>query len=175
MQIGIILICLAFPLLELAVLIKVGQSIGFWWTVLLLAGSAVAGGLIIQQQGVTALQRSIESARAGRPPLEPAVDSAFLMLAGMLFLIPGLLTDAAGFLLLIPPLRRQFARWLMARMLSGAGVHAPPSRSEEHASHEGAPRRPGGRSGGEGIVIEGEWERVDEPTKPNPRPSGDKS
>ena len=107
MQIGIILICLAFPLLELAVLIKVGQSIGFWWTVLLLAGSAVAGGLIIQQQGVTALQRSIESARAGRPPLEPAVDSAFLMLAGMLFLIPGLLTDAAGFLLLIPPLRRQ--------------------------------------------------------------------
>ena len=173
MQIGILLICLAFPLLELAVLIKVGQWIGFWWTVLALAASAVAGGLLIQRQGFTALQRSLESAREGRPPLEPAVDSAFLMLAGLLFLVPGLITDAFGFLLLIPPLRRQFARWLLARMLAGATVHVHTSHGAERTAAESAPRQPGSRPRGQGVVIEGEWERVDEPPKPIRRPSGD--
>lgn len=174
MQIGLLLIGLAFPLLELAVLIKVGQWIGFWWTVLLLAGSAVAGGLIIQQQGFNALRRSLESAREGRPPLEPAVDSAFLMLAGILFLVPGLITDAAGFLLLIPPLRRLVGRWLLGRMLAGASVHVNTSRYESGTYTDDTQRRPGGRSSGEGVVIEGEWERVDDPAKPGQNPPRDK-
>ena len=175
MQIGLLLIGLAFPLLELAVLIKVGQWIGFWWTVLLLAGSAVAGGMIIQQQGFNALRRSLESAREGRPPLEPAIDSAFLMLAGILFLVPGLITDAAGFVLLVPPLRRLIARWLLARMLASASVHVRTSRYESGTYNDEAPRRPGAKPQGEGVVIEGEWERVDDPAKPGQSRPRDKS
>ena len=66
MHIGLILIALAFPLLELAVLIKTGQIIGFWRTLLVLALAAVAGGLVIRAQGLAAAQRSWASACAAK-------------------------------------------------------------------------------------------------------------
>lgn len=163
MQIGIILIALAFPLLELALLIKLGQSIGFWWTVLLLVAIAVAGGAIVRQQGLSAARRAMESARDGRPPIGPVVDSLLLMLAGVLLLMPGLITDVAGLLLLVPPLRRAFARWCRTRLFAAADVHVETrsgrSPGDRHQERPGDPRRaPDG-----GIVIDGEWERVEEP------------
>ena len=175
MKLGIVLLCLALPLLELAVMIKVGQAIGVWWTLLALIGIGVAGGMILRSQGFAVLRRAIEATREGQPPIGPMVDSMFLMLAGVLFLIPGFLTDIAGALLLIPPLRRGFARWLIGRMLA-AGTFT--TRSYERGSAGGeagdGPRRPqpASREPGKrdpGVVIEGEWERVDEPGK---RPRG---
>src|SRR5262249_35992693 len=102
MKLGLLFVFLALPLLELALMIKVGQWIGFWDTVLLLAAMALAGGLILREQGLAALTRALAAVRDGRPPIEPVVDSMFLMLAGMLLLVPGFLTDIAGLLLLIP-------------------------------------------------------------------------
>ena len=200
MQLGLILLCLAFPLLELAVMIKVGQSIGVLWTLLALVGIGVAGGLIVRAQGFAAMGRAFEAARGGRPPIEPVVDSMFLMLAGVLFLIPGFITDVAGALLLIPPLRRSFARWAFRRMMAGGtftastvrtGSRPEHARSPENDAREPAdemggqasrrpqadPRTPGRNQAGRnqsgrdqsGVVIEGEWERVDEPDK---RPPG---
>jgi UPF0716 protein FxsA len=162
MHIGVILIVLAFPLLELAVLIKVGQTIGFWWTVLLLAAIAVAGGWIIHRQGLAAAQRWLDDARAGQAPIEPVADSMLLMTAGILLAIPGLLTDVAALLLLVAPLRRAFARWLMSRMLVDAVVASPQRRWDEDdrfGPHQGQQRR---QRQAEGTVIEGEWERVDD-------------
>lgn len=170
MHIGLILIALAFPLLELAVLIKVGQTIGFWWTVLLLAAIAVAGGWIIRAQGLAAAQRWLDDAREGRPPLEPVADSMLLMIAGILLAFPGLLTDVAGLLLLVPPLRRAIARWIMSRMVVEVNSparhrHWDDDKRFEPQRHQDRPRRPA-----EGVVIEGEWERVEEK-----KPSGTKS
>ena len=194
MQLGLLLLCLALPLLEIAVLIKVGHLIGGWWTLLLLIGMAVAGGIIIRQQGIAAVTRIITSARQGRPPIEPMVDSMFLMLAGVLLMIPGLLTDVAGLLLLVPPIRRAFARWMFSRF-SAAGAFrsttfstgpgpadSSPTRDSPHGPrrHEspdghdrsGPTAHPKG-SGDRGVVIEGEWERIDEPPKrPSEQPSG---
>lgn len=159
MQIGLILLALAFPLLELALLIKVGQLIGIWWTLLLLVGMGVGGGLIVQQQGVSAARRAMESLNEGRPPIEPVVDSFMLMLAGMLLLIPGLITDAAGLLLLVPQIRRGLARWAIGRVIRNADIKV---ETREW-------RSPGREQGGRGTVIDGEWERVDDPKQP-PRP-----
>jgi UPF0716 protein FxsA len=203
MQLGLLLLCLAFPLLEIAVLIKVGGLIGFWWTVALLIGMCAGGSLILRQQGFAALNRAMQATREGRPPIEPVVDSAFLMLAGVLLLIPGLLTDVAGLLLLIRPLRMGFARWVLGRMMAGGtftvngqvfrsseqrgaehgepDIKAPPrpSAGAPHAArpgtphpggpHPGAPRPGGGPRPSKAVVIDGEWEKIDETTK---RPNG---
>ena len=176
MQIGLILLVLAFPLLELAVLIKVGQSIGFWWTILLLVGTGLAGGWIVHRQGLSAARRAMQSMNEGRPPLEPVVDSFMLMLAGGLLLLPGLLTDIAALALLVPPVRRTIARWALSRLFTAADVHVQAHEwrstghgpGRQHDDPRAGDDRPPRGSGG-GSVIDGEWERVDDP-KPPPKP-----
>lgn len=187
MQLAFILLCLAFPLLELAVMIKVGQSIGVLWTIALLIGMGLVGGAVLRAQGFAVLRRAIAATRAGEPPIGPVIDSMFLMLAGVLFLIPGFITDVAGALLLIPPLRRGFARWVFRRMLAGGRFSASTvrvetrdgrdPRGEGQAEPHVEPRRPTPRAPGrgaprpdtKGVVIDGEWERVEDPSK---RPRG---
>ena len=167
MQVGLFLILVAVPLIELAVLIKIGQSIGFWWTVLLVFASAIVGMWILQIQGFAAMRRTLESLSAGKPPIAPAVDGMFLMLAGGLFMVPGLLTDVAGALLLVPQLRRGFAAWCVRRFLNSsrvrttvfkqkAGENGP--RSDERDREHRAPPP------GEGPIIDGEFERIGEKT-----------
>ena len=174
MQLAFILLCLAFPLLELAVMIKVGQSIGVLWTIALLIGMGLVGGAVLRAQGFAVLRRAIAATRAGEPPIGPVIDSMFLMLAGVLFLIPGFITDVLGGLLLIPPLRQAFARWLLGRMRA-AGTFTASSVHVETRGHDDGnapPRQPSGarpeqrRQQPGGVVIDGEWERVDEPSQP---------
>ncbi len=169
MQIGLILIALAFPLLELAVLIKTGQIIGFWRTLLVLVVAAVVGGLIIRRQGLAAAQRAMLAMREGRPPIEPVADSMLLMLAGTLLLIPGLITDAVGLLLLVPPLRRAFARKTLSKLFAGVDIRTQSRTWDNDQPRQGT--RPGGprQAPDGGVVIDGEWERVDEPKPSAPK------
>jgi UPF0716 protein FxsA len=153
------------PVVDLVVLIRIGQVIGGWATAALVVTTALTGALIISRQSHSVLRRTIEAVAAGEPPVAPVLDGLFLMLAGALLLTPGLMTDVAALLLLVPPVRRGIARaavrWLMRRAnlhveIYGAGADGTP----------GARRQPPGI--GEGPVIEGEFERMDE-TSPRPR------
>ena len=173
MQIGLILLALAFPLLELAVLIKVGQQLGVWWTILVLVATIVAGGLIVQSQGLNAARRAAESMQEGRPPIEPVVDSFMLMLAGFLLLVPGFLSDGLALLLLIPPVRRGIAKWTLRRMFSGADVRVETHewRSPARGGSDDASSGPG-RPSRSGQVIDVEWEPVED-TRPRPKPPED--
>jgi UPF0716 protein FxsA len=175
MWFGLILIMIAVPLLELALLIKLGQSIGFWPTIGVIFGTAAAGIAIMNAQGLAAFRRASASLAEGKPPVEPVLDGFMLMLAGGLLLAPGLLTDAAGLLLLIPPVRRAVASWGIARMAASGNIHVS-TWSQQTTYEDVQPRsksmnsgpRPGTRRAeAEGPVIEGEFERVDEkPTTP---------
>jgi UPF0716 protein FxsA len=158
MHIALILLGLAFPLLELAVLIKVGQSLGVWLTILLLIATGVVGGLIVQSQGLQAARRAAQSMAEGRPPIEPVVDSFMLMVAGLL--------------LLIPPLRRSIARLALRRLFENADVRVETHewRSPGREPDQAAPRRDRPQSG-PGPVIDAEWERVEDPRSPVKPPS----
>lgn len=158
MRLGLLLILLSFPLIELAVLIKAAQAFGFWWTILWLVAAAVGGGMIIQRQGLAAINRTMQSMRDGEAPITAAVDSGFVVLAGTLLIIPGLITDACGLALLVGPVRRLVARWMLGRMnvhvevrTPGPGPHERPGRPSQYDGNEG------------GVVIEGEYERIDDP------------
>lgn len=161
LAVGIVFIVV--PMLELVLLIKIGQSIGALATVALVLATAVIGAFIVSRQGLAVVSRTLEAVSQGRPPVEAVLDGLFLLVAGALLLTPGPIGDAVGFALLVPPLRRAIARAGMRWVLRRAEV-----RIETHTSGGAAESRSSARPAG-GPVIEGEFERVDRPPGEPPR------
>lgn len=180
MRLVVLLILLAAPLLELALMIKLGQRIGFWPEMLIIMGTAVLGTLVARAQGMGVLRRMMASGAQGVPPVEPAIEGSLLFLAGGLLISPGPIGDLTGLLLLIPPLRLLVARWLLARMTRAGGIFTfdirTATRDERQTEERWSDRRTRPPRGGP--IIEGEYQRVDEPpapgdAQPKPTPLGD--
>ncbi len=100
------LLFLLVPLIELFVLIEVGEVIGAGWTILLVLATAILGAFLVKLQGLQTLHRAQASMHQGQPPAMEMLEGAALLISGFLLLIPGFVTDALGFVLLVPPLRR---------------------------------------------------------------------
>jgi UPF0716 protein FxsA len=79
-------------------------------------GTAVIGGFILRLQGLAALNGARSDIEDGRVPVEAVADAVFLVIAAPLLMTPGFITDAVGFLLLTPPVRRAIARFALARL-----------------------------------------------------------
>ena len=90
------LFLIVVPVLELALLVKTGQVIGVWPTLALVVTAAFTGHSIISRQSFTVLRQTLEAMSEGRPPVAQVLDGLFLMLAGALFLTPGLDHGRAG-------------------------------------------------------------------------------
>ncbi len=101
----IFLLFIAVPLLELYVLIEVGSGIGGIATIALCLFTAALGGLLIRIQGIKTLLSAQQQMTQGALPAEDALHGIFLAIAGLLLFLPGFITDALGFLLLIPAVR----------------------------------------------------------------------
>jgi UPF0716 protein FxsA len=153
------LILVALPLLELAVLIKTGQRVGFWATFAMVVGAGLLGAFIMSRGSLGVLRRATQALEQGRPPVANALDGAFLLMAGILLITPGFITDFIALLLLIPPLRHALARWTVVRALRRGGL-AGESFGAGKAPAESV--RPSPTGEGKGPVIEGEFERLGE-------------
>jgi UPF0716 protein FxsA len=133
------------PLVELYVILQVGQEIGVWWTIALLFAGSVLGSVLLRSQGRSVWRRFRAALAQGRPPAREVADGALIILGGALLLTPGFVTDAFGFLLLLPPTRAVVRRVLVRRITFGLVVG-------------GAGRRPGGYDV-EGTAVDVERER----------------
>jgi UPF0716 protein FxsA len=151
----------ALPVLELTVLIKTGQLIGFWATLALVVGAGILGAAVLSRQSLTVLRQTQTALEEGRAPIGPALDGAFLLLAGVLLMLPGLVSDAVALLLLIPPLRRLIARWSARYLLAHGNVQIWARRRERSRVRAG-PDQSNSRDAGSGAIIEGEFERLGE-------------
>ena len=127
---------IALPFVELALLIKTGQTIGFWPTLGLLVGAAVVGGAIMSRQGLTVARRTQEAVALGRPPVGPVLDGALMLLAGALLITPGFVTDAMA-LALLPTL-----------YATDEQNRAPSRRTCAHAGQGAQVRKRAGRGNG---------------------------
>jgi UPF0716 protein FxsA len=107
---------LVVPLLEIYLLIKVGGVIGAAYTILLVIATAILGAWLLRIQGLATLTRAQAQLQRGTLPAREAVEGLLLFLSGALLLTPGFFTDTAGFLLLIPALRRLVAAALLERL-----------------------------------------------------------
>ncbi|CBS88207.1 FxsA family protein [Azospirillum lipoferum] len=115
-----LLLILLLPILEIVGFIQVGDWIGAGPTIGLLALSAVVGVLLVRHRGLSSLSRAQAAAARGEAPIGTVLDGFCAVLAGILLIIPGFLSDILGLVLLIGPLRRGIGRWLLGRM--GAGI-----------------------------------------------------
>ena len=158
----ILLLVVALPLLEIALLIKVGAVIGVWATLAIIVATFIAGVTLVRHQGFGVARRMVASMRSGEPPLEPMMESMLLVFAGACLILPGLITDCIGLILMIPPVRQAAARWAVAK---GFPLFARSSRRRPgDPSPRGAPR-----PGRPAPTIETDYERIDEKTvKPRP-------
>lgn len=107
---------IALPIVEIALFIQVGGQIGVWATLGLVVLSAVLGIGVIRSQGAHAWQEAQRSMAQLRDPSRPLAQGMMLMIAGLLLILPGFLTDSLGLLLLIPPVRGLLMRRAGRRM-----------------------------------------------------------
>lgn len=120
------LVFIVVPLLELMVIIQVGQWVGTPVTILLLLAISVVGAALVKREGLRAWQRFRLALAEGRMPTKEVIDGALLLFGGALLLTPGFLTDGLGLALLIPVARAGIRRLVRGR------VHVfgpPPSQS----------------------------------------------
>ncbi len=111
----LLLLFILVPLLEIYFLLKVGNIIGAFPTVLVVVSTAIAGTWLLKQQGLATLMRLQTSAAQGRMPAQEMAEGLALAFGGALLLTPGFITDFIGFLCLIPFTRQRIIRWIMRR------------------------------------------------------------
>ncbi|HEX5860558.1 MAG TPA: FxsA family protein [Nocardioides sp.] len=105
------------PLIEIWVLIQVGQVIGPWWTILLLILDSLLGTWLIRREGGRAWRALTQALESGRMPARELADGALILIGGTLMLTPGFVTDAVGILLILP-FTRPVARRLLTQVVS---------------------------------------------------------
>ena len=104
------------PLAELALLIWIGSHTSVLFTIGLVLVTGVVGASLARWQGWRTVQRIQNELRAGRMPADAMVDGLLIVVAGAVLITPGVLTDAAGFALLVPPLRQIIKRQVAASL-----------------------------------------------------------
>jgi UPF0716 protein FxsA len=130
------------PIVEIYVIIRVGQVIGAWWTIALLIADSIFGSWLVKHEGRRAWAALTTTLQSGRMPARELADGALILVGGTLMISPGFVTDAAGILLILPftrPVARRILTGVVARRFVEVGYDA---------------RRPGG--GPQGPTVRGE-------------------
>ncbi|KIQ34110.1 MULTISPECIES: FxsA family protein [Pseudomonas syringae group] len=159
-----LLMFLLFPVLELFILVRVGMSIGFLWTFLLVLATSMLGLFVMRVAGFATALRARESLSRGELPAQQMLEGLMVAVGGGLLLLPGFISDILGVICLLPVTRRLLISKVRQRaeaqaMRQRAFADDLQSRADEqaansrtHAIHQ--PTR-------EPDVIEGEFEHRD--------------
>ncbi|MDC3415748.1 FxsA family protein [Aquibacillus salsiterrae] len=121
----ILLFVLVVPALEIGILVWAGGIIGPWWVVFLIILTGVIGAWLAKHQGIEAITKARHSLATGQLPHDAIFDGICVLIGGVVLLTPGFITDAIGFLLLIPMTREPIKRWmqlLLRRMLDNGTI-----------------------------------------------------
>lgn len=167
----LILIFIVVPILELWVIIQVGQAIGALPTIALLILDSILGSWLLRRQGRQAWRAFNEALAAGRVPARETGDGALIMFGGALLLTPGFCTDVLGLLLLLPPTRAVFRRMLFRRGLTVGASAFGPAGVWTARSGQWAARGAGSRRSGPQPQYDVEGTATDVDARPDDRPA----
>lgn len=154
---------LLVPLVELYVIIQVGQAIGALNTIGILILDSILGTVLLRSQGRAVWRRFNETLAAGRPPAKEVLDGVLVIFGGALLLAPGFLTDLFGIFLLAPPTRALLRRVLVRSFATRLAftVAGPAGAAGAHAAMRGRARR-------DDDVVDGTASEVTDPPKELP-------
>jgi len=107
---------LVIPIVEIAAFIVIGGEIGIAWTLLMILVTAIVGSFLLRTQGISLLNQVKSEMDAGRVPGKALGEGAMILVAGILLLTPGFVTDTIGFLLFAPPVRSAIWAFFASRI-----------------------------------------------------------
>lgn len=156
----IFLILFGIPIAEIALFIQVGDLIGLWATLATILLTALIGTVLVRAQGMAVLSRIRQETEQGRLPVGDLLSGACLVVAGLLLVTPGFLTDFLGFALLIPGLRLLLGAALVKALVRKGGTVHFRSAGFQSGMGGGDPyrKRDDGAIDGEYTVIDPEEE-----------------
>lgn len=134
---------LIWPLIEIALFVVVGGAIGLWWTLLVVIGTGIGGVVLLRRLGLNSASRLRGEMTRMRDPVVALGDGILTALAALLLILPGFLTDAVGFLLLVAPVRAVLVSAAGRRMATASMRSDQPVRRSD------------------GIIIDGEFVEID--------------
>ncbi len=152
------LLFILVPIIEIALLIQVADVIGGFATIALVILTAIFGAKLVRQQGMGALQNVQSQMAQGQMPAKELFTGLCVIIAGVLLLTPGIMTDVFGFLLLTPAIRNKLAAGLasQATVRMSAGMQQGPSPFTQQTQQQPEPHKMS-----EPTTIDGEYERKD--------------
>jgi UPF0716 protein FxsA len=129
------LLFVTIPVIEVYLLFRLASVLD-WGTVLLIVVlTALLGAHLSRREGIMHLHRIQKSFAEGKDPAPELLEGLMILIAAVLLITPGLLTDATGFLLLIPatrkPLRVLLQRWLKKHFVNRVFVNRAGTPPEE--------------------------------------------
>ena len=133
----LVLLFIVVPIVELYVIIQVGEWIGVLPTLALLLADALLGSLLLRHQGRGAWRRFNAAIGEGRFPAREVADGLMIAIGGTLLLTPGFVTDIFGLIFLIPPTRaivRRLSRAYFARRFVVVGLGGTPPTDDPPSS-----------------------------------------
>ena len=119
---AILLALFCMPFIEMALFIRIEDLVGFWPTLAAILVTAAVGAAMLRRQGFGTLLRARAMLERNEVPLREMFDGVCLFVAAALLLTPGFLTDAVGFLLLIPAVRTLIGVLILARLRARADM-----------------------------------------------------
>jgi UPF0716 protein FxsA len=123
------------PLVEIYLLIQVGQVIGAGWTILLLVADSVLGCYLIKHEGARAWEALRSALQSHKMPARELADGALILVGGTLLLTPGFLSDVLGFFCILPftrPVARRILTGFIARRFLGGPTVGQRGRTQQH-------------------------------------------
>lgn len=155
MLFALFLIFVIVPIIEISILIQVGEQLGVMTTIALVILTAAVGASLVRSQGLQTLMSAQQKIQQGQQPGREVIEGVMLAIAGVLLVTPGFVTDIFGLLILTPVTRKLFANYLLTKMIvkstSSSSFHG-------HSPFQGGFGQPPQQ---DGDIIDGEFSNKD--------------
>ena len=136
----LLLLFIIVPMIELALLIEVGDRIGFWPTIGLICFTGLVGSSLTRQQGLAVWTQFNGRLQKGELPGTEVIDGLIILIAGALLLTPGILTDIVGFFGLLPVSRKLIRTYAQRRLKNAQASGTMQFNVNIFSREEGAPK-----------------------------------
>ena len=142
------------PIVEIAILVQIGGIIGGWNTIGLVVLTAFVGAYFVKREGLATLQTAQEKMQRNEIPGKEMVDGLMLVIAGILLVTPGVITDVFGLMFALPGTRHLIASQISKHMsmrvvTTTSNFYQDPSASQYNPFNNHKPQS--------GDIIEGEY------------------